>query len=65
MITYELLDEMMDNGYPQTTEALDISESSLPEKVCPQVKILREYIKTQSHQWGAQGTLLALVSWVS
>merc|ERR1711957_1014480 len=31
---YELLDEMMDNGYPQTTE----------------VKILREYIKTQSHQ---------------
>merc|ERR1719412_1687268 len=33
VITYELLDEMMDNGYPQTTE----------------VKILREYIKTQSH----------------
>jgi AP-1 complex subunit mu len=34
VITYELMDEMMDNGYPQTTE----------------VKILREYIKTQSHQ---------------
>ncbi len=34
VITYELLDEMMDNGYPQTTE----------------VKILREYIKTKSHQ---------------
>merc|ERR1712113_3689 len=34
VITYELLDEMMDNGYPQTTE----------------VKILREYIKTQSHE---------------
>jgi len=34
VVTYELLDEMMDNGYPQTTE----------------VKILREYIKTQSHQ---------------
>merc|ERR1719355_411646 len=33
VITYELLDEMMDNGYPQTTET----------------KILREYIKTQSH----------------
>ena len=33
VITYELLDEMMDNGYPQTTEP----------------KILREYIKTQSH----------------
>merc|ERR1712176_1334123 len=33
VITYELLDEMMDNGYPQTTE----------------VKILREYIKTRSH----------------
>merc|ERR1719473_2483789 len=34
VITYELLDEMMDNGYPQTTET----------------KILGEYIKTQSHQ---------------
>merc|ERR1719272_2847239 len=34
VITYELLDEMMDNGYPQTTET----------------KILREYIKTQSYQ---------------
>merc|ERR1712232_1055820 len=33
VITYELLDEMMDNGYPQTTE----------------VKILREYIKTGAH----------------
>merc|ERR1712113_576564 len=34
VITYELLDEMMDNGYPQTTE----------------VKVLREYIKTESYQ---------------
>eukprot|EP00742_Colponemidia_sp_Colp-10_P000435 GILJ01000476.1.p1 GENE.GILJ01000476.1~~GILJ01000476.1.p1 ORF type:complete len:427 (-),score=74.81 GILJ01000476.1:190-1470(-) len=34
VITYELLDEMMDQGYPQTTE----------------VKILREYIKTESHK---------------
>jgi len=34
VITYELLDEMMDNGYPQTTE----------------VKILKEFIKTQSFQ---------------
>lgn len=34
VITYELLDEMMDYGYPQTTEA----------------KILHEYIKTQSHK---------------
>ncbi|CAE8611106.1 unnamed protein product [Polarella glacialis] len=33
VITYELLDELMDNGYPQTTE----------------VKILREYIKTSSN----------------
>merc|ERR1712050_246168 len=39
VITYELLDEMMDNGYPQTTE----------------VKILREYIKTQSHQLTVEG----------
>ncbi|KAF4684160.1 AP-1 complex subunit mu-1 [Perkinsus olseni] len=31
VLTYELLDEMMDNGYPQTTET----------------KILREYIKTE------------------
>jgi len=34
VITYELLDEMMDNGYPQTTE----------------VKILKEYIRTESYQ---------------
>merc|ERR1712066_283862 len=33
VITYELLDEMMDNGYPQTTET----------------KILREYIKNQAN----------------
>jgi len=34
VITYELLDEMMDNGYPQITE----------------VKILQEYIKTGANQ---------------
>ena len=33
VIIYELLDEMMDNGYPQTTE----------------VKLLKEYIKTESY----------------
>ena len=38
VITYELLDELMDNGYPQTTEP----------------KILREYIKTKSHQMSTQ-----------
>merc|ERR1719502_1680087 len=40
VITYELLDEMMDNGYPQTTE----------------VKILREFIKTESHQLNVDQT---------
>merc|ERR1719364_59253 len=39
VITYELLDEMMDNGYPQTTE----------------VKILKEFIKTQSHKLDVAG----------
>eukprot|EP01016_Furgasonia_blochmanni_P013702 TRINITY_DN1701_c0_g1_i6.p1 TRINITY_DN1701_c0_g1~~TRINITY_DN1701_c0_g1_i6.p1 ORF type:complete len:440 (+),score=89.87 TRINITY_DN1701_c0_g1_i6:68-1387(+) len=34
VIIYELLDEMMDNGYPQTTE----------------FKILKEYIKTEYHE---------------
>ena len=34
VITYELLDEMMDHGYPQITE----------------VKILREYIKTEANK---------------
>jgi len=34
VIIYELLDEMMDNGYPQITE----------------VKILQEYIKTEYHK---------------
>lgn len=32
--TYELLDEMMDHGYPQITEE----------------KVLQEYIKTESHK---------------
>jgi AP-1 complex subunit mu len=34
VVIYELLDEMMDNGYPQLTE----------------VKMLQEYIKTEYHQ---------------
>ena len=34
VVTYELLDEMMDNGYPQITED----------------KVLREYIKTESNK---------------
>ena len=34
VVVYELLDEMMDNGYPQTTE----------------VKLLKEYIKTESYE---------------
>jgi len=34
VITYELLDEMLDNGYPQTTEH----------------KVLMEYIKSESHR---------------
>lgn len=34
VIVYELLDEMMDNGYPQTTE----------------VKLLKGFIKTESYQ---------------
>ena len=34
VITYELLDEMMDHGYPQITE----------------VKVLKEYIKTEAHK---------------
>jgi len=34
VITYELLDEMMDHGYPQITE----------------VKVLQEYIKTEANK---------------
>lgn len=34
VIIYELLDEMMDNGYPQTTDN----------------KILKGFIKTESHE---------------
>lgn len=34
VVIYELLDEMLDNGYPQTTE----------------FKILKEFIKTESHE---------------
>jgi len=39
VVTYELLDEMMDNGYPQITE----------------VKVLKEYIKTEAHKMDAKG----------
>jgi len=39
VITYELLDEMMDNGYPQITEE----------------KVLKEYIKTDAHKLEAMG----------
>jgi len=38
VITYELLDEMADDGYPQTTE----------------VKVLREYIKNEAHQMAVE-----------
>ena len=34
VVIYELLDEMMDNGYPQTTE----------------VKLLKDFIKTESYE---------------
>lgn len=39
VITYELLDEMMDNGYPQITE----------------VKVLQEYIKTEANKMQKAG----------
>jgi len=39
VVIYELLDEMMDNGYPQITE----------------VKMLQEYIKTEYHQLKKEG----------
>ena len=38
VVIYELLDEMLDNGYPQTTES----------------KILQEFIKTESHELYAE-----------
>merc|ERR1712241_1197873 len=49
VITYELLDEMMDNGYPQTTE----------------VKILQEYIKTGAHAMTAMRPPPAVTNAVS
>jgi AP-1 complex subunit mu len=42
VITYELLDEMMDFGYPQTTES----------------KVLQEYITQQSHKLTKQQVIL-------
>lgn len=39
VITYELLDEMMDHGYPQITE----------------VKVLQEFIKTEARQMSKMG----------
>eukprot|EP01066_Platyproteum_vivax_P013100 Platyproteum_vivax@DN5957_c0_g1_i1.p1 len=54
VITYELLDEMMDAGYPQTTE----------------VKVLREYIKNEAHQLSVDAVrpplaITNVVSWRS
>jgi len=52
VLIYELLDEIMDHGYPQTTET----------------KILKEFIKTESHKLKVQqqnftGSLTGLVTW--
>ncbi|KAF7459088.1 putative AP-1 complex subunit mu-1 [Cryptosporidium felis] len=41
VLIYELLDEMMDNGFPQITE----------------VKVLREYIKNEAHELSATSVL--------
>lgn len=40
MLIYELLDEVIDHGYPQTTET----------------KILKEYIKTESNRMRMEGS---------
>jgi AP-1 complex subunit mu len=45
VIIYELLDEMMDNGYPQITEVI-----SLFLILQTQTKTLQEYIKSDSHK---------------
>ena len=53
VLIYELLDEIMDHGYPQTTEA----------------KILKEFIKTESYKLKVQpsqnitNSLTGLVTW--
>ena len=53
VLIYELLDEVMDHGYPQTTET----------------KILKEFIKTESNKLNVQpnnnitGSLTGLVTW--
>eukprot|EP00922_Rhytidocystis_sp_ex-Travisia-forbesii_P055276 GHVS01081864.1.p1 GENE.GHVS01081864.1~~GHVS01081864.1.p1 ORF type:complete len:511 (+),score=100.99 GHVS01081864.1:230-1534(+) len=54
VITFELLDEMMDSGLPQTTE----------------VKVLREYIKNEAHQLSTEAlrpptAITNAVSWRS
>ncbi|KAJ7860429.1 Mu homology domain-containing protein [Mycena olivaceomarginata] len=46
VIIYELMDEMMDFGYPQTTES----------------KILQEYITQESHKLEVQRTALATIT---
>ncbi|KAH8741094.1 clathrin assembly protein [Cryptosporidium ryanae] len=43
VVIYELLDEIMDNGFPQMTE----------------VKILREYIKNEAHELSAASALVS------
>ncbi len=52
VLIYELFDEIMDHGYPQTTET----------------KILKEFIKTESYKMNVKNTnitqsLTGLVTW--
>jgi len=49
VITYELMDEMMDFGYPQISEA----------------KILREYITQEAHKMNVQDKIMAVTNAVS
>jgi len=49
VITYELLDEMMDFGYPQISEA----------------KILKEYITQEAHKMNVQDKIMAVTNAVS
>lgn len=72
VVIYELLDEMMDFGYPQTTETKILQEYNLTEYLTYRIRMLRiiyRYITQESHKLEVQArppiAVTNAVSWRS
>jgi AP-1 complex subunit mu len=69
VIVYELLDEMMDFGYPQTTESKILQEYVLSQPLRRDFKLINRYITQESHKLEVQArppmAVTNAVSWRS